>query len=225
MSWWVKNAYEISPIFLYSWVFWVLFSIVCHELAHGWAAIRVGDDTPIHTGHMTWNPVVHLGTTSLIMFALFGFCWGAMPVSPFRFRGKYAEAYVSFAGPLMNLAQFALLIVLCVAWLVLGSSVGQPLKDNTRLFLFTGAMINLVGFVFNMVPVPPLDGSTILANFSRGYRDLLRTEYGQVASFIGFALLFMVGGSKIWSFAIGTTMALVKFGESLFRKGATTPIF
>ena len=70
MSWWVKDAYEISPIFLYSWIFWVIFSIVCHELAHGWAAIRVGDDTPIHTGHMTWNPVVHMGTTSLIMLGL-----------------------------------------------------------------------------------------------------------------------------------------------------------
>ncbi len=224
MSWWVKDAYEISPIFLYSWIFWVIFSIVCHELAHGWAAIRVGDDTPIHTGHMTWNPVVHMGTTSLIMLGLFGFCWGAMPVSPHRFRGKYADAFVAFAGPLMNLAQFLVLVVLCVLWLVFASQVGQPLRDNARVFLFTGAMLNMVGFVFNMVPLPPLDGSKILANFSRGYRDLLNTEFGQVGAFIGFAILFMAGGGKVWSFAITTTLELISFGTGLFSK-APTPMF
>ncbi|MCX5691093.1 MAG: site-2 protease family protein [Planctomycetota bacterium] len=218
MVWWVTEAYKESPIVLYSWIFWVIFSIVCHELAHGWAAIRVGDDTPIHTGHMTWNPVVHMGSTSLIMFGLFGFCWGAMPVSPHRFRGKYADAFVAFAGPLMNLAQFLVLVTVCVLWLVFATRVEQPLRENAIRFLFTGAMLNMVFFVFNLIPLPPLDGSAILANFSRGYRNLLTTEFGQVGAFIGMALLFMSGGSKVWLFAGSATNAVISIGLGLFTK-------
>lgn len=54
----------------------VIFSITLHELAHGWAAIWQGDRTPIETGHMTWNPLVHMGWASLLMFAIVGIAWG-----------------------------------------------------------------------------------------------------------------------------------------------------
>ncbi|MBT5381502.1 MAG: site-2 protease family protein, partial [Phycisphaerae bacterium] len=88
-----------------SWIFWVLLSITLHELAHGWAAIWEGDKTPIETGHMSANPVVHMGRFSLIVFALIGFAWGLMPVRPWRFRhGRLGEAIVAIAGPAMNLA-------------------------------------------------------------------------------------------------------------------------
>ncbi len=222
MSWWVTDAWNESPVFLISWIFWVIFSIVCHELAHGMAAIRCGDRTPIETGHMTWNPLVHMGQWSLIMFALFGFCWGAMPVSPHRFRRRHDDAFVAFAGPLMNLAQFTLLIALSIAWRVLAKEVAQPLQGNMKMFLFTGAMINLMGFCFNLVPVPPLDGSRIISSFSAWYRNLLRTEVGGVAALIGTALLFSAGGSKIWSFVLHTTAAAISFGVSLFGGGSSS---
>jgi Zn-dependent protease len=221
MSWWVSNYYAVSPVLLYSWIFWVLTSIVLHELAHGWTAIRMGDDTPIHTGHMTWNPLVHMGTTSLLLFALFGFCWGAMPINPSRMRGRYAHSLVALAGPLMNLLQFAVLLAASVAWVVWAKGAEEPLKGNLRIFLATGAMINLVGFLFNLVPVPPLDGSVILSEMSRGYRRLLSTEFGQVSAFIGMAVLFAAGGSRIWSFAISVTFSLIHLGESLFHQSPT----
>ena len=73
MHWWVSDYYQHDPMLLVSWIFWVVASIALHELAHGYVAIRCGDDTPYHSGHMTWNPLVHMGQTALIMFALFGF--------------------------------------------------------------------------------------------------------------------------------------------------------
>lgn len=222
MSWWVSAAYEQSPVFLYSWIFWVIFSIVCHELAHGWAAIRVGDETPRMLGHMTWNPLVHMGGASLLMFALFGFCWGLMPVNPSRFRGRYAESWVALAGPGMNLLQFIILVPACAAWLAFAEGVSEPLRTNMRIFLYAGAMINLMGVLFNLVPVPPLDGSKVMANISRGYRDLIESEKGQIATFIAAMLLFMVGGSKIWAVTMTITFGAISIVASLMGDGATS---
>lgn len=115
--WWVSAYWEADPALLVSWVFWVIVSIVLHELAHGWVAIRLGDRTPIETGRMTWNPLVHMGQTSLIVFALVGIAWGMMPVNPSSLRGRYGDAWVSLAGPAMNLALALVLIVLGGIWL------------------------------------------------------------------------------------------------------------
>jgi hypothetical protein len=72
-DWWVLSAYKFGgAALLVSWIFWVIFSITMHELAHGWAALWQGDDTPRRYHRMTLNPVVHMGPVSLIMFALLG---------------------------------------------------------------------------------------------------------------------------------------------------------
>jgi Zn-dependent protease len=112
----VSDLYQENPVALASWVFWVIASIVLHELGHGIAAIRSGDRTPIDTGHMTWNPLVHMGPISLLCFAILGFCWGAMPVDPSRFRGRYDEAKVAAAGPCMNFGLAITCAVLYAVW-------------------------------------------------------------------------------------------------------------
>lgn len=205
-TWWVAQTYQISPVLLGSWVIWVISSIVLHELGHGLAAIRVGDRTPIETGHMTLNPIVHMGYMSLLMFALFGFTWGAMPINPGRFRGRYAESFVAAAGPMVNLILAAVCILGDALWLSYGrnavgsSGVGMPshVATNIHTFLWTGAMINVMGFLFNLVPIPPLDGSKIVANFVPAYDRLMNSERGGLIGLVCFALLFSVGGSKIW---------------------------
>jgi len=111
-GWWVADIlHTLGAWALLSWAFWVIFSITLHELGHGWAAIRVGDDTPIRTGHMSMNPLVHMGPTSLIVFAVVGIAWGAMPVNPLRFRGKHADALVAAAGPAINVGLFLVCVV------------------------------------------------------------------------------------------------------------------
>src|SRR5262245_51867890 len=173
MHWWVTDWWSVSPVLLGSWVFWVIASITLHELAHGYAAIRLGDDTPIHAGHMTFNPLVHMGQTALIMFALFGFTWGAMPVNPSRLRGRYGEAIMAFAGPACNALQFVVIMLANVLWVKLARGhVEEHVLQNMHIFLWTGSMINLMGFFFNLIPIPPLDGWRILADFYPRYNNI-----------------------------------------------------
>ena len=104
-GWWVHDFWHAGRATeLVAWIFWVIASITLHELAHGWAALYEGDDTPKITGRMTANPVVHMGMTSLIVFLLLGIAWGLMPVNPQRFRHKkLGRIIVAAAGPIMNL--------------------------------------------------------------------------------------------------------------------------
>ncbi len=77
-----------DPIYFFRIVTILIFSITLHELAHGWAAISQGDDTPQKTGHLTLNPVVHMGWESIIFLCIAGIAWGQMPVNPDKFRSK-----------------------------------------------------------------------------------------------------------------------------------------
>lgn len=208
MHWWVADLWQTNPVLLASWVFWVIASIVLHELAHGWAALACGDDTPRTTGHLTINPLVHMGQASLIMFAIVGIAWGAMPVNPSKFRPRFGESIVAFAGPLMNVVLAALSLAGLVVWLGLAAggwtgnrAVDEPLLSNVALFLDTGVMLNLVLAAFNLLPVPPLDGSRILADFVPAYRRLWQSEHGQVLALIAFVGLFMFGSDVIFRHA------------------------
>jgi len=175
---------------LASWIFWVLLSITLHELGHGWAAIRQGDDTPIRLGHMTANPIVHMGVQSLVMFALCGIAWGAMPVNPSRFRsGRRGDMIVSAAGPTMNLLIALACLVLLTAWV---RFVPQDLVlwRNGALFLFTGLSLNLFLIPFNLLPIPPLDGAHVLAGFSRKVRALYDHPEAPIVGLLLFLAVF-----------------------------------
>lgn len=210
-GWWVTNTLNsLGPAGLTSWIIWVIGSITLHELAHGWAALRRGDPTPEATGHMTLNPVVHMGMPSLIIFALAGIAWGAMPVDPTRMRGRYAEAFVAVAGPATNFL-LALICILCAGVLAaLEPTSGGPgpipeqMHKNLSLFFKLGAMLNLALGIFNLFPIPPLDGSRILSNFSRPYREFTMSQAGGFLSMVGFALAFFFAGTLI--FRVGATV-------------------
>lgn len=206
-NWWVAELWHSGssgPVLVVSWVVWVLGSIVLHELGHGWAAIRLGDDTPRETGQMTWNPLVHMGGFSLLMFALIGIAWGAMPVDPSRMRGRHADALVALAGPLVNLV---LAVVALLAWAVwvafLAGRIGnQNLADNLTMFLHVGAWLNIVLMLFNLVPVIPLDGGRIVAHYSAWYRNtFVHNEHGRWAALGLFLLLFYFGAGIIFGVA------------------------
>ncbi len=153
----------------------VVISIVLHELAHGWAAIWQGDDTPKLTGHMTADPMVHMGGMSLLMLALVGMAFGAMPVNPRNFRSKYGDALVSAAGPAMNfLLAFAALTVLALWMRMAGIAESGPAYNGQYLLKIFG-VTNIALGIFNLIPVPPLDGSSILGNFMPSYRRWLES--------------------------------------------------
>ncbi|RNC81570.1 MAG: site-2 protease family protein [Phycisphaera sp.] len=217
-GWWVASVLDSSngTVYLVSWVVVVVGSIVLHELAHGWAAIYKGDRTPIELGHMTWNPLVHMGQTSLILFLIFGFAYGAMPVNPSRMRGRYAGAFVSAAGPAMNV--LISLVCMFLAGVVLGfeSWIGDPLASNLFLFFTTGSWLNIVLCVFNLLPVPPLDGSHILGNFYPAYNRLWMSENGQWFALGAFILVFIFAFDFIVPIAMNTTAFGVAAIASVF---------
>ena len=148
----------------------VIISIVLHELAHGWAAIWQGDDTPKIAGHMTPDPMVHMGGMSLLMLALVGMAFGAMPVNPRNFRSRYGDALVSAAGPAMNFLLAMVAQIILGVWLVQVGLATEGPGRNAQILLLVFAYTNIALGIFNLLPVPPLDGSAILGNFVPAYK-------------------------------------------------------
>ncbi len=222
MHWWIAD-YLQSPnglLFVLSWTFWVFFSISLHELAHGWAAIWEGDDTPIRMNRMTWNPIVHMGMTSIIVFLIIGIAWGLMPVNPRRFRhGAKGDALVAVAGPVMNLL---LAFLAASAWLVVvlvterGAEYG--LRDKVMLFLEIGAQLNMVLLLLNLLPIPPLDGSKVLAGLWRpAARFYAQPEVGQYSFFALMAVFFFGGSEALFKWAGIAVAWFLNTGQALFR--------
>ena len=188
-GWWISDLWSgvNGPVLVVSWLVWVVASITLHELAHGWAAVRLGDDTPIRAGHMTWNPLVHMGPYSLIALLLIGIAWGAMPVDPSRLKGKHADTLVTLAGPLMNLGLGLVALIGLVFWLPLAEghvlssvTISEPLKTNMYIFLKSGAFLNFVLMLFNL-----------LMNVWPAFRRMMQSENGQWIG-LGIFIIFFV---------------------------------
>jgi Zn-dependent protease len=205
-GWWVADYYRSGgAVVVVSWIFWVLFSITLHELAHGWAALWQGDDTPRRYRRMTMNPIVHMGPMSLLMFAIIGIAWGLMPVDPSRFRWKRkGRVVVAAAGPAMNILLALLSLTVAAVWLEYGP-VREPLFSNVQHFLFIGGMLNLVLAVFNLLPFPPLDGSNILMGLSLRWYRLYQNPQAQM---VGMFILLAVFVSGIGSLLFGAAASV-----------------
>ena len=204
MGWWVSGVlenFDNGKIVLVSWVLWVIISITLHELGHGIMAIRCGDDIPLRLGHMTLNPLVHIPNMAWICFAIFGFTWGRMPVQPANFRGRYDDAKVAAAGPLVNLLLFLFCVLADATWLKIGPSAGEALALNFHTFFYIGAKINAMGMLFNLLPVPPLDGSVILGDFFPRIKSLWYNQNTQIIMVVAGLLLFSFGGRILWPVA------------------------
>lgn len=217
-QWWVEGYLSAGRgVFLVAHIFWVIASITLHELAHGWAAIWQGDRTPIIRGHMTASPLVHMGGMSLIIFALCGIAWGAMPVNPHNFRDKHGDLYVSAAGPAMNLALALLCVIAAPLWIA-ATGAGTDLQRHGVTFFFAGCVLNLVLAALNLLPVPPLDGSRILASLSRRAREWFRHPNAQLFGLFFFIAVFFMSpiGTLIWRYAFGAAFFVIDlFGGPL----------
>lgn len=221
-TWWVSEAWSRGPAYLASWVVWVLLSISLHELAHGWAAIRQGDRTPIESGHMTWNPVVHMGIPSLVMFGLIGVAWGAMPVSPHRFRSRYGEFLVAAAGPVMNLSLAIIAVVAGGLWLAFGSSVSphDEFFEHMLEFWWLGAGLNIVLLLLNLLPVPPLDGSRMLRDVWPAFDRWLSHERSPIVGLLLLLAVFYFAGDYLWMIGLGGAAGAIGILGGLLGGGA-----
>ncbi len=204
MHWWVLDYIQAGAhVELLSWIFWVLLSITLHELAHGWAAIWQGDDTPIRYGRMTLNPLVHMGGMSLLMFALVGIAWGLMPVDPSRFRWRRrGRIVVAGAGPAMNLLLAFITLTAAALWMMYAPSTNSDVFLNVYVFLMTGGWLNIFLALFNLLPIPPLDGASILSGVSfRFYRFIENPQTQQIGMFIVLAIFISGIGQVVYDAA------------------------
>lgn len=143
-----------------------LTSMPIHEWAHAWAAYQLGDDTASLRGRLTINPLAHLDPIGTFALVFFGFGWGKpVPVSPYRLRGdrRRSQALVSVAGPFSNLVLAMLAAIpFRLGWVSLyGSVEASPISVQSILFQFIS--LNLALMLFNLIPIPPLDGSRLFA--------------------------------------------------------------
>ena len=205
----IQNLFDADGygrFYYFAWIACVVISIILHELGHGWAAIRLGDTTPIELNRMTLSPLVHMGPLSIGVMLVTGIAWGAMPINPTRLRGRYGGAYVAAAGPVANLLLAAIGLVAAVVFLRI---TGELPAENTpaknafdMLWLF--ASLNVVLIAFNLIPAPPLDGSHILADLSRPYADLINSPGFQQIYFLPFIGAFILASFIITPIMGGT---------------------
>jgi Zn-dependent protease len=167
--------FQQSPAAAVAFLLGLVVGVVVHEAAHAYSAYLLGDDTAYRAGRVTLNPASHLDVLGSLMFLMAGFGWGKpTPVMPSKLRGGlFGPVAVAFAGPLSNLA----IVALCAVLYLL-----PPFQSGYLLLVvIMAAFANALLFVFNLIPIPPLDGAKIIFPFLpralNGFVDFMN-QYG-----------------------------------------------
>ncbi|MBQ8140256.1 MAG: site-2 protease family protein [Clostridia bacterium] len=192
----------------------VLLSLSMHEMAHGYAADKLGDPTARNLGRVTLNPLKHLDPIGFICMLLFGFGWAnPVPINSRYFKKPRRDmAIAAAAGPLSNLFLALIFTVLLKGYDMLITSVtiqNVLLANIVFTFLYLGIRLNITLAVFNLFPIPPLDGSRILYVFlpPKYYFGLMK--YERYIS-LGIMLLLLLGVlDPVISFVSGGIMNLL----------------
>ena len=194
-----------------------------HESAHAYTAMRLGDPTAYMLGRVSLNPLKHIDPLGSVVLPLISLVYGGFligwakpcPVTPRNFHNiKRDDILVSLAGPASNLAMASIALVLLVVFkhavpggqLAIGTAMllankvpgvtaeNMPTLFPLALLLYFGVLINLLLFVFNLIPVPPLDGSHVLRHFLPYHVEQV---YNRIGGW-GLLLIFLFGGSFIF---------------------------
>ena len=187
-----------------------LFAISVHESAHAWTANRYGDPTARMLGRVSLNPIRHIDPVGTVLMPLICYIshipligWAKpTPVNPLNFRKNYvmADIMTSVAGPVSNfiVATLAVLAMAVISWVFpeARAILRYGLESQSSLMplmilLYSAMQINVLLAVFNLIPIPPLDGSHVIRHM---LSDSARNLYDRVG-WIGLILFFLVGGS------------------------------
>ncbi len=173
----------------------LIISVVAHEVAHGFAALHFGDKTALYKGRLTMNPLKHIDPIGTILVPIFlvlvkspiGFGWAKpVPFNPLNFTNvRLGTRVVALAGIVVN---FSLAIIFGLALRFLGPSLGE----GAALILYLIVVINLSLGIFNLIPIPPLDGSKILFSFLPARMEKYHIVLEQYGFFVVFGLLILL---------------------------------
>lgn len=195
----------------------IFLSLSVHETAHGYAAYRLGDPTAKSLGRLTLNPLKHLDPMGFACMLLAGFGWAnPVPVNSRYFKKPRRDiAIVGIAGPLSNLL-LAFIFLLLLRFFGFGFLYELPVQTELQanlvyfaiLFLYYGVYMNITLAIFNLLPVPPLDGSRIFYVFlpPRAYYKIM--QHQRTITLIVMALLLL-----------GPLSALINFLSTLILRG------
>ena len=189
LAYWLlsRGSGFLNPAWLMAATAIVFIALPLHEYAHAAMAVALGDNTPKLQGRLTLNPLVHIDPMGAILIYVAGFGWAKpvmwnprnIDVSP-----RVGAVLVAIAGPLTNLA-LAIVSVLLISTGLVDRGIGLQ-------FLYSFVQINVLLFVFNMIPVPPLDGSHVLFAFFPGDSYRLQAQLSQYGMLIIFAVIFFM---------------------------------
>ncbi|MBQ7402640.1 MAG: site-2 protease family protein [Lentisphaeria bacterium] len=184
----------------------VIPAICLHEYFHAQVALWCGDPTAALQGHLTLNPLKQMGLMSIIMFLFIGIAWGGVPVNPYNLtrRGRVLTA---LAGPLMNFVLF-LLAILSYPLLALFTSAPKLLIQ----YIFIAGIYNLILMIFNLLPVPGLDGWNILLQFVK-----IKNASSEV--FKGAMVLLIFGVFFLFPYLVGFAEYVMQIPVMILARG------
>ena len=180
--------FQQSPAAAVALLLGLVVGVVVHEAAHAYSAYLLGDDTAYRAGRVTLNPAAHLDLLGSMMFLMAGFGWGKpTPVVTSKLRGGVlGPVAVAAAGPLSNL----LIVAVCAALYLLPPFQSGYLQIIVLLAAFGNALL----FVFNLIPIPPLDGAKVIFPFLPrslgGFVDFMN-QYGPMILLVLVLLTFL----------------------------------
>lgn len=190
-----------------------LLAVTLHEVAHGFLAEKLGDPTARLLGRLTLNPIKHLDPIGTIAVLVFGFGWARpVPVNANNLRdSRRGMIWVSLAGPTANLLQalFCALLLRAVAGAVFVFPEGSRMLafiEPIGLMAAFGLYINIILFMFNLLPIPPLDGGHILTNLLPENQARL---IGKIEPFGFLILVFLMFGTSLWRSVFGPAVFAV----------------
>jgi Zn-dependent protease len=198
-----QNAPSVAVAFLLG----LVVGITVHEASHATSAYLLGDDTAYRDGRVTLNPISHLDVLGSLMLLMAGFGWGRpTPVVPSKLRGGvFGPVAVALAGPVSNL----LIVAVCAILYLLPLFQSGYLQIIVLLMAFTNALL----FVFNLIPIPPLDGSKVIFPFLPraldGFVDFMN-QYGPMI-LLGLILVSFFTKLPIFGILLAPVRPLLTF--------------
>lgn len=192
------------------WAVLIIFSVCCHELSHALIAKWLGDSTAADAGHITLNPMKQMGGMALLLLLFLGITWGQVPVDPRRLEKKGYRIMVSLAGVFANF----LLAVIFAALTVISSRLGLP-EAAANIFVL-GTILNIMLMLFNLLPVPPLDGFAVVRELFPGLDRFNTTEFGKGAMLFLFFAVFCFGMNFLYQAGAVITAWLMNLFYMIF---------